>query len=879
MQRMTLRRFTLLLILISTLSIPVVAQNTTGDEIPDINYASPRKYTIGGITVTGADYLNSSVLISLSGLQVGNKIDIPGERIRSAIDKLWQQGLFEDVKIVATGVQGDQIFLELKLTERPRLSKFTFSGIRKGEGDDLKDKIKISKGDVVTDNMLNRAKNTIIKHYIGKGYFDASVTVSQSKDTMLINNVALDFKIDKGGKVKIDKINVIGNKDVSELTLKSALKKTKEKGSYRALYTLQESLFGLFGHAFKKDLKNYPAYVRDLMDKNLKMRLFKTSKFIEKDYEEDKLALVKKFYENGYRDATLIKDSVYKSGRNGITIDLHVYEGRKYYYRNISFVGNTKFTAAELALLLGIRKGDVYNQDELDASLQFNPNGIDLMSLFVDDGYLTCTIEPIEISAENDSIDLQIRIREGRQMNVNRVTVAGNTRTNDHVIVRELYSRPGQLFSRSDILRSRTSLTQLKYFDQEKIDIQTPNIDPTNGTVDVAYKVEETSSDQLELSGGWGYGRLIGTLGVSFNNFSARNFFKKGAWRPIPSGDGQKLSLRLQSYGKGYLSASASFTEPWLGGKKPNQLSVSTYVSAFNNGLDKNNSQYYAYNITGLSFAFSRRLNWPDNYFNLSQTISLQHYNLDNYTLFGKPSDGLYQSYSYTIALGRYSTDAQIFPRAGSEFNISLELTPPYSLIAPEKFAAKSQEDKYRLIEFHQWKINAAFYQQIVGDLVLMARVKAGILGRYNTDIEVTPFNRYFMGGDGMSGYSAIDGRQLIGFRGYTNESLTPYAGVTSRPPGGTVYNKSTLELRYPLSLNPNSTIYGLMFVEAGNDWSSFEDFEPFSPRRSAGIGVRVFLPMFGLLGLDWGYGFDDIPGLPNANKGQFHFSMNSSID
>jgi outer membrane protein insertion porin family len=337
--------------------------------------------------------------------------------------------------------------------------------------------------------------------------------------------------------------------------------------------------------------------------------------------------------------------------------------------------------------------------------------------------------------------------------------------------------------------------------------------------------------------------------------------------------------LRLQSYGKGYVSASASFTEPWLGGKKPNQLSVSSYISAFNNGVPKTSSSYYAYNITGLSFVFSRRLSWPDNYFNLSQSINLQHYNLDNYVLFGKQSNGLYQSYSYTIALGRYSTDAPIFPRAGSELNISLEMTPPYSLIAPDKFAAKSPEDKYRLIEFYQWKMSGAFYQQIVGDLVLMARVKVGFLGKYNSDIAVTPFNRYFMGGDGMSGYSAIDGRQLIGFRGYVNESMTPLYGIVAKPPGGIIYNKSTLELRYPLSLNPNSTIYGLLFVEAGNDWSLSKEYNPFDVKRSAGIGVRVFLPMFGLLGLDWGYGFDPIPGSPNANKGQFHFSINSSID
>ncbi len=876
---MTLRRLTFLSILLSILSMPALAQISIGDEVPDINYNLPKKYTIGGITVTGVQYLNSSVLISLSGLQVGDKIEVPGEKFHSAMDKLWQQGLFEDVKIVATRIQDDQIFLDIRLTERPRMSKFSFSGVRKGEADDLRDKVKISRGDVVTDNLINRVRNTIIKHYVGKGYFDASVIITQVKDTNLINNVALNIDVKKGGKVKIDKINIVGNKEVSELTLKSALKKTKEKGSYKPLFAVQETFFGFFQHLFTANFKTYKAELSDIANANLKFRVFKPSKFIEKDFEEDKLALVKKFYENGYRDATLVKDSIYKSGRNAITIDLQVYEGHKYYYRNISFVGNNKFTSTELGLLLGIRKGDIYNQDQLDASLQFNPNGIDLMSLFVDDGYLMCSIEPIEMSAENDSIDLQIRIREGKQMSVSRVKVAGNTRTNDHVIMRELYSRPGQLFSRSDILRSRTSLTQLKYFDQEKLDITTPNIDPTAGTVDVAYKVEETSSDQLELSGGWGYGRLIGTLGVSFNNFSARNFLKKDAWKPIPSGDGQKLSLRLQSYGKGYLSASASFTEPWLGGKKPNQLSVSTYVSAFNNGLSKTSASYYAYNITGLSFAFSRRLSWPDNYFNLSQTINFQHYRLDNYVLFGKAQDGLYQSYSYQVALGRYSTDAQIYPRAGSELNLSLELTPPYSLLAPDWFAARSKDDKYRLIEFHQWKMSGAFYQQVVGDLVLMARVKVAFLGKYSNDIEITPFNRYFMGGDGMSGYSAIDGRQLVGFRGYTNESMTPYYGVVSRPPGGTVFNKSTLELRYPLSLNPNSTIFGFVFVEAGNDWAKFADYNPFDVRRSAGVGVRVFLPMFGLLGLDWGYGFDPIPGAPNANKGQFHFSINSSID
>ena len=877
---MTLRRIPLLFILISILSLHAKAQISIGDEIPDINYNLPHKYTIGGITVTGVQYLNSSVLISLSGLQVGESVEIPGEKIRSAINKLWQQGLFEDIKIMASSVQGEQIFLDIRLTERPRLSKFSFSGIRKGEADDLRDKIKISRGDVVTDNLLMRVRSTISRHYVSKGFFDAELVINQLKDTSQLNNVILMIDVKKNSRVRIQKINITGNRNVSEIALKTALKKTKERGVYRPLFTVQESLFGLFDHIFTKKIKSYPDYARSVLDKNLKIRIFKSSKFIENDFEEDKVNLIKKFYDNGYRDATLLKDSVYRTGRNRINIDLNVFEGNKYYYRNIAFIGNTKFTAAELAILLGIRKGDVYNQEQLDAALQFNPDGIDIMSLFVDDGYLMCSIEPIETNVENDSIDLQIRIREGRQMTINKVSVAGNTRTNDKVIVRELYSRPGQLFSRSDILRSRTSLAQMRYFDQEKIDIQTPNIDPVNGTVDIAYKVEETSSDQLELSGGWGYGRLIGTLGVSFNNFSARNIFNKKAWQPIPAGDGQKLSLRMQSYGKGFFSTSASFTEPWLGGKKPNQFSVSGYHSVFNNGVAKSNASYYAYKITSLTFIFSRRLTWPDNYFNFSQSVSFQHYNLTNYTRIGSTGtgNGLYQSYSYTVALGRSSIDAAIYPRAGSEVNISLEATPPYSLIAPNNFASKSDEDKYRLVEFNQWKMSGAFYQQIVGDLVLMARTKMGFLGKYTSDLEVTPFNRYFMGGDGMSGYSAIDGRQLIGFRGYANESLTPDSYLT-RPDGGTIFNKSTLELRYPLSLNPNSTIFGLLFVEAGNTWSKFREYNPFDVRRSAGVGVRVFLPMFGLLGLDWGYGFDAIPGVPSANKGQFHFSINASID
>lgn len=877
---MTLKHGIALSLILLLFSFPAFSQISIGEELPDIDYASPRSYVIGGITITGVQYLDNSVLITLTGLRVGDKVEIPGEKIHNAIQKLYEQGLFDDVKIYLTHLQENQAFLDIRLTERPRLSKFSFSGIRKGEADDLRDDLKLVAGDVVTENLLVRSKNLIKKHYINKGFFDTEVNIQQLPDTSRQNYVILKFDIDKKSRVRIANINITGNQNVSVTALKSSMKKTKEKGAYRIMTLAQDVVFGAFSYGLTGNAKKYPDFVKQTVDENFRFRVFKASKFIQDDYSEDKLNLIKKFNDYGYRDAVLLKDSIYRSGPGKINIDLHVMEGHKYYYRDITFVGNTKYSADELAELLGIRKGDVFKQDQLDAALRFNPAGVDLMSLFVDDGYLTCQIEPVEVNVENDSIDIQIRIREGRQMTINQVIVKGNTRTNDHVIIRELYSVPGRLFSRADIIRSQTSLAQMKYFNAEKIDIQPININPSDGTVDIQYGVEETSSDQLELSGGWGYGRLIGTLGVSFNNFSARNFFKKGAWQPVPTGDGQKLSLRMQSYGKGYLSFSTSFTEPWLGGKRPQQFSVSAYVSAFNNSVSSTSSNYYSYNITGLTFMFSRRLNWPDNYFNFSHSIGYQRYKLKNYTSLGSTisGNGNYHNLSYTISLGRYSTDATIYARSGSEVSLSLEVTPPYSLIAKDYYSTLDETDKYRLVEYHQWKFLGTFYKQIVGDLVLMARTKAGFLGKYNNSLEVTPFNRYFMGGDGMSGYSAIDGRQMIGFRGYSNESMTPNSYLAN-PTGATIYNKNTLELRYPLSLNPNSTIYGLAFVEAGNTWLKFREFNPFDLKRSAGVGVRVFLPMFGLLGLDWGYGFDDIPGVPSANKGQFHFSINSSID
>ena len=529
--------------------------------------------------------------------------------------------------------------------------------------------------------------------------------------------------------------------------------------------------------------------------------------------------------------------------------------------------------------MLKIRRGDVYNQSELDANLNYNPNEIDISTLYLDDGYLFFSVTPVEVRVENDTIDMEMRIREGKQATINKVIVKGNTRTNDHVVMRELRTRPGQMFSRSDIIRTTRELAQLRYFDPEKI-VPTPIPNPGDGTVDIEYKVEETSSDQIELSGGWGYGRVVGTLGLSFNNFSARKIFQGSAWRPIPSGDGQKLSLRMQSYGKGYLSYSASFTEPWLGGKKPNSFSVSYYHSLYSNGLARSSENYQSFKIDGFMLMLGKRLTWPDDYFTLMQRISIQTYRLNNYGsifAFGN-GNGKYNNYSYGITFARNSIDSPIFQRSGSEVSLSLDVTPPYSLFSNKDYASMADQDKFKWIEYHKWKINFSIYRQIIGNLVLSARTKYGFLGSYNNDIGITPFDRFYLGGDGLSGYNNLDGREIIGMRGYSNESLTPDY-YKNKNVGGTIYNKSTLELRYPLSLNPSATIYVMTFLEAGNAWKDFSSFNPFALKRSAGVGVRVFLPMFGLLGLDWGYGFDDIPGLPSANKGQFHFSINQSID
>lgn len=855
------------------------SQISLGGELQDIDYTNPKEYIIGGITVTGAKFLDNEVLIRISGLSVAQKIKIPGDKISEAINKLWRQGFFESISISATGIHDKLIFLNINLVERPVLSKFSFSGIRKTEADNIRDEIKLIRGDVVTENLINRTENIIKKHYKDKGFLNVDVNIYQKPDPKKANSVILDINIKKNSKIKIYKINIHGNKHLSANEIKKVLKNTKEKNKFSPYENLDSLLLNCFKSIYHLQFDSIYYYVSKYVADEYKLNIFKSSKYIKADYKEDKIELIKKYNELGYRDAKIVKDSIYRNDDKTINIDITVDEGKKYFFRDIKWVGNTKYSVEVLNKILNIKKGDVYNQDLLNKNLQFNQNSIDVMSLYMDDGYLFFSVQPIEVLVENDSIDLEIRIHEGKQATINKVSVKGNERTNDNVVIREIRSKPGHLFSRKDIIRTVRELAQLKYFDAEKItpDVQ-PN--PVDGTVDIIYNVEEASSDQIELSGGWGYNRLIGTLGLSFNNFSLRKVFDKHAWRPIPSGDGQKVSVRLQSYGSGYISYSASFTEPWLGGKKPNAFSVSYYHSLFSNGYSKDNPNRSSFKIDGFTIGLGKRLSWPDDFFTLYQSVGLQRYSLDNYLnlfSFGE-GNGNYNNINYSFALSRNSIDAPIYPRSGSEVSLSLKLTPPYSLFSNKDYTTMSDDEKYKFIEFHEWKIKANWYTKIIGDLVMSVRTRYGFLGCYNQDIGVTPFNRYFLGGDGLSGYNNIDGRELVGMRGYSNESLTPNYYLTHNV-GGTIYNKSTFELRYPLSLNPSATIYVATFFEAGNSWLKFKEFNPFNLYRSAGVGIRVFLPMFGVLGLDWGYGFDDVPGLPDANGSQFHFSINNSIE
>ena len=882
-----INKLIILFCLLMAFNANVSAQIQIGNDMSEIDYSLPREYEIGGITVTGVKYLDPQVLVMISGLQPGETIEVPGDKITNAIRKLWEQGLFEDVSITCTTKIGKKIFLNIDLKERPRISKFSFKGVKKSEAEELRKKINLTRGDVATEHTYTKTTRIIEDYFYDKGFHNVIVDVQAENDTTRDNYVNIILDINKGAKVRISEIIIEGNEELTDNQLRKAMKETKVKGNFDPLNPLAPTVYNTLWDLVRLKPKEGFTRLTNYFFDNYRPRIFKGSKYIEKNFEDDKNNIILKYNQNGYRDARIIGDSVYRIDDKNLGIKIKLEEGNKYYFRNINWVGNTKYDTVLLNKVLGIHKGDVYNKELLQTNLTYNEGGYDVSSIYMDDGYLFFRVDPIEVRVENDSIDMEIRMYEGDQATIGKVSVKGNTKTNDHVVVREMYTKPGQLFSRSDVIRTTRELAALGYFNAETLN---PNIqpDPTDGTVDIEYVVEETSSDQIELSAGWGYNSLILTLGLTLNNFSFKNMFKKGAWTPIPGGDGQKLSLRVQTYGTQYLYYGLSFTEPWLGGKKPNSFTASIYHSTFATQFERTSENYGTFKTTGISFGLGKRLTWPDDYFTVYHGINLMRYKLKNYaSIFNFGSgNGFFNVISYNISIGRNSVSQPIYPRYGSEMVLSLELTPPYSafsnkdyneLFPGEDNRAKREDNMYRWVEFHKWKFKLAWYNELYDKLVLMTRVRFGFLGCYNHNIGITPFQRFYLGGDGLSNYN-FDGREIIGMRGYANNRLTPNFYI-DEDFGGNIFTKYTMELRYPLSLNPTATIYALGFLEAGNDWFGVENFNPFDVYRSAGLGLRIYLPMFGMLGIDWGYGFDDIPGVSGGNKSQFHFSIGGSID
>jgi len=802
-----------------------------------IDYANPHQYKIAGISVSGDSYLDKSIIISIGGLSKNQKVTIPGDEITKAINNLWKQDLFSNVQVLLDSLKDDNIYLRYNIKTRPRLSKYSFSGISNSQGKKLKDEIKISSRDIVTEQLISTAKQHIKEFYINKGYPNATIKVEQKPDTLFKkNSVELKFIINEGKRIRINRIIIAGATAFTERRLHRTLKKTKEKQP---------------------------------------LNVFRSSKFEPEEYATDKANLLNFYHASGYKDARIISDTTYMLPDNMMNIEIRLYEGHKFHFRNITWSGNTKYSTYDLTKILNIKKGDIYNPELLEKGLSINASGLDVTSLYMDDGYLFFSITPVETAVDHDSVDMEIRIFEGPQATINKVTVVGNTKTHDHVILRELRTKPGQKFSRSDIIRSQRELSQLGYFDPEKMNV-TPKPNPKDGTVDLEYIVAEKPSDQIELSGGYGAGTLVGVLGLTLNNFSVKNIFNHN-WSGYPSGDGQRISIRFQANGPALQSYNISFTDPWFGGKKPNSFTVSAFYSVQNyTGGEQLQSP-------GVSVGLGKRLHWPDDYFTLYHSIAYQYYDFKNYPLTNGFNTGYANSFSFKHILSRNSADHPIYPSSGSIITLSLQWTPPYSLFTNKDYADLSNQDKFKLLEFHKWKFSAQHYLSLDRGhkLVLQSLAEFGLIGLYNPQIGLTPFERFYVGGDGLTGFY-LDGREIIRLRGYANaNAVTPQitdlnGNITDQ--GATIYNKYTFELRYPFTKSDAATIYGLAFVEGGNAWLNFNSFNPFDLKRSAGAGLRVFLPMFGLLGVDWGYGFDKDISTGQISGGHFHFYIGQPL-
>ncbi|WP_245907041.1 BamA/OMP85 family outer membrane protein [Reichenbachiella versicolor] len=867
------------------------SRRSSGNANISLSYSSPKEYTIAQIDVEGAEFLDAVALKSISGLKVGDKIKVPGDEISNALKKLWKQGLIGNIEILANKVEGESIYLTIALQERPRLSRFEFSGISKSQESDLKEDIELIRGRVMTNAMVKNTELQVKSYFFEKGFLNTEVQMDYRQDSSLRNSIIMEIKVDKKNKVKIRNVNFVGNTEFSDSKLKSKMKNSGERPRIK----VPSAIGGIVLNAFKsgtekKKLKQDSTTWTDtfygIIQENIKLNVFKSNKFVKEKYEEDKESLIAFYHSKGYRDAKIVEDTIVNIDFKSLDIDIRVDPGKKYYFRNVYWVGNYIHDDATLDRILSVEKGDVYDMESLDKRLNFNPNGPDISSLYMDNGYLFFSVTPVEVMVEGDSIDVEMRIYEGAQATIKKVYATGNDRTYDHVIMREIRTLPGQKFNRSELIRTQRELSQLGYFDPEQV-VPNPLPNPADETVDIEWKLVERPSDQIELSGGWGgnFG-FVGTLGLTFNNFSLKNLTHFDKWKPLPVGDGQKLSLRAQANGTQYQSYSVSFSEPWLGGRKPQSFGVSYNYSIqrFNPSGRNFRSFTGSLQVQGVTVSLGRRIQWPDDYFTLSNSVSYLRYALDEY--FGNQlgfDTGIANNISFNTTLARNSVDNPMYPRTGSSVSLSLALTPPYSTFNDIDYSTADNADRYKWVEYHKWMFDAKYYMQIAGDLVLETRAHFGYLGSYKPSIGVGPFERFQVGGDGLTGTSFLLGTDIIGLRGYENNSITPIDRERNIR-GGTLYNKFTMELRYPVSLNPSATIYVLAFSEAGNNWLNFSDYNPNQMYRSSGFGVRIFMPAFGLLGIDWGYGYDPQPVAgeytPNqpASGGQIHFSIGQTL-
>ena len=835
------------------------------------DYSKSVEYEIADVKVEGARFLDAGILINLSGLVKGEKIKIPGEEIPKAIKTLWRQRLFTNVTIEASDIVGDKIYLIIKVEERPRIGPFSFPGLKTSDVDELRKRIPIHGGSIYTENVRSQSINIIKNYYIDKGFLNTEVKILEIADSSMPNSIRLKILVNKGAKVKIEQINITGNRDVPEAVLKRQMKETHERvkfdvdGLFRFKKNFARDSITIKWYQIFGNLSVMRAY--DYSSRYLNLNFFKASKFKRSDYEDDKHKIIEYYNSKGFRDARIISDSTYRdpSGGNNLMIDIKVEEGKKYYFRNIYYNGNTKYHDSILAKIVSIKSGEVYNQKVLDERIFMNPNGGDLSSLYMDDGYLFFSVTPMEVKVDGDSIDIELRINEGAQATIGEVRILGNTKTSERVIRRELRTLPGNKFSRTDLIRSQREIINLGYFDPQQMDV-VPIPNPEKGTVDIEYRVVEKPSDQLELSAGYGgratqssAGGIFGTLGVNFTNFSLRNIIDKRSWSPLPSGDGQRLGIRVNSNGRAFQSYSVSFTEPWLGGKKPqslnfafNRLRANTFNPA---DFTKINGSYYS---TSVYVGLGTRLKWPDDFFTAEVGLEFQHYILKNYSTFFIFDNGKATNLNLQLTLSRDSRDlvAPTFYNKGLYFMVQGKFTLPYSLMFNSRKnlnyddPALPDADRYKFVEFHKWKIMMEWYTPIWKNLVFKASANLGFLGLYNKRVGYSPFERAEFGGDGLSNLNAGTqlGRDIVSFRGY--KVMTPTGGSP-------IYNKFSMELRYPISLNQSATIYALIFADAGNYWTSIREYKPYELARSVGAGVRVFLPMFGLLGFDYGFGVD----------------------